>query len=277
MDPSLSRSQSERLKFSQTFLVQQPEVKFIPKDDTREVNHNAAGAYMVPSQQKDSSVKSLLESPSFKEQKVKKPEVDAKSGKVDINDAIELAIAASEAIEIHEAVKYEPNIEICIGSAVLEAAIRLKQARLQDFKETLSSSAKESIEDDFDFLSDLDEMTMTDAYEDVGLTVTGNGDLSGNGSVSHVKDTYDSENYISNTKWVEVGSGSIYSKEQLKQVNNANILMKRGSVLESHEGGTCKASAGYEALGTENADLACNIDPVFSSVEQADICMKEVN
>ncbi|XP_071690186.1 uncharacterized protein [Rutidosis leptorrhynchoides] len=293
MNPISSRSQSERSKFSQTCYVQPPDANIQPLDSNVQppdanvqppdanVQHPDANvqppdANVQPpdsnvqppdanvQSQHDNLQKSLHESPSFKEQKVKKP---ARSQKVDIDDAIELAVAASEALEIHEAVKSEPNVELSIGLAVLEVALRVKQARLEDCLECLGTTVEETNEDDvdFDFLSDLDELTMADAYEDVGLTVTGHGDLSlsCNESVSHVKDSYGSQNYVSNSKQMDVDSGNTSSKEQRQQVNSANVIRKE----HVHN----------EALITKNADLACGVDPVSNcSVDQAVLGVKEV-
>ncbi|XP_076939580.1 uncharacterized protein LOC143608419 isoform X1 [Bidens hawaiensis] len=92
---------------------------------------------------------------------------------------------------------------------------------------------------------------MADAYEDVGLTVANHGDPSAYCSVSHVNDTFGSENYTSNAK-------------------------HKGNILESCERVTLNERVDYESLGAENADLACDVDPVFNClVEQADFCATE--
>ncbi|KAD4888056.1 hypothetical protein E3N88_20129 [Mikania micrantha] len=94
------------------------------------------------------------------------------------------------------------------------------------------------------YLSDLDYLTMTDAYEYVGLTVTNHGDLSGYGSLSHVNDSFASE------------IGSIYS-EHHEQVNNVNLSSK-GSILEAFESVTRKEDIDCELIGTKNSNLACD-------------------
>nr|XP_043607324.1 uncharacterized protein LOC122579262 [Erigeron canadensis]XP_043607325.1 uncharacterized protein LOC122579262 [Erigeron canadensis]XP_043607326.1 uncharacterized protein LOC122579262 [Erigeron canadensis]XP_043607327.1 uncharacterized protein LOC122579262 [Erigeron canadensis] len=273
LNPVFSRSQSERLEFNQTLLLHQPEAKVLPEEDTHKVNCNDDETHIVPSQPKDNLGISHHESPSFKEQKEKNS-----SHRVDFVNAIELTIAASEALEIHEIVKHVPITESSIGLAVLEAALRVKQARLEDCIETSSSSFEESNEIDCDVLSDLDELAMADAYEDVGLTVNGHSDQSAYGSLSHVKDSYASENYIFEAKQLEVDSGFNSSKEQHKQVDNANKLLKRVHMNQTFEGNTHEGHVSYEELGTEDADLACDIDPVLScSVKKADFCMTEVS
>ncbi|KAI7757379.1 hypothetical protein M8C21_004519, partial [Ambrosia artemisiifolia] len=265
LNPTLSRSQADKPELNQALVVQHPEARLIPEGDE---------ACMAPSQQKGDLGITGPKSPSFKEVD---PKADARYRKSDISDAIELAVAASEALTIHNVLKNEH----LIASSVLEAAIRVKQARLENFRENLSNSIGEDNEVDFDSLSDVDDLTMADAYEDVGLTVATHGDLSAYGSISHVNDSFASENYISNAKHKgnerggpQVDFGSI-SPNQHKQVNNTNILSK-GSILESFECATRKEHVDYESLGTENANLACDVDPVFNcSVEQTDFCAKE--
>ncbi|KAJ0946568.1 putative BRCT domain-containing protein [Helianthus annuus] len=191
-EESLSRSQADK---SEPLLVQQPEARVIPEE----------GA--LPSQQKGDFEIAHPKSPSFKE----------RCRKVDISDAVELAVAASEALTIHKLLKDE----LLVASSVLEAAIRLKQV-------------------DFDFLSDVDDLTMADAYEDVGLTV----DLTGYGSLSIVNDSFASENYISNAK---------------------------------HKGNECGGSHNdSDSISPkQNANLASDVDPVFNRSDEQ--CAPEVD
>ncbi|KAD3337850.1 hypothetical protein E3N88_33371 [Mikania micrantha] len=249
LNPTLSRFQPDISEFNQALLVQQPEATVIPEEGK---------AYIIPSQQKGNLGITGPKSPSFIEQKEGNPKVDSGCHKADISDAIELAVTASEALTIHEALKDE-----LMASSVLEAAMRVKLARLENVRENLSSSIKESNEIDCDDLSDLDYLTMTDAYEDVGLTVTSHGDLSGYGSISHVNDSFPSE----------IGS---FSTKQHEQVNSVKLSSK-GSILEAFESVTRKEDVDCELLGTKNANLACDVDPVFNcSVEQTDFCPTEV-
>ncbi|CAI9261910.1 unnamed protein product [Lactuca saligna] len=168
-----------------------------------------------------------------------------KSHKVDITDAVELAVAASEALIIHEVLKDEPSSQLSTPSSVLEAAIRVKKARLEELNDDFEENNDNEYE--VDFLSDLDELTMAEAYEDVGLTVNS----CGYESISHVKDSYGT---------LEAEFGSISTKQE--------ILSKKEIVLESIEGDTHKE---------HDADLGCDFDPIFScSVEQPDFCTKKV-
>ncbi|GLT46010.1 hypothetical protein SLA2020_198010 [Shorea laevis] len=84
----------------------------------------------------------------------------------DISDAVELSVAASEALVIHELVN--SRSEALATEAVLEAALQVKQARLESLEGVSSCPTEEP--DEIDFLSDLDDLTMLDAFEDVGLS-----------------------------------------------------------------------------------------------------------
>lgn len=261
----LSKSESERSAFRQASLLQHPEAKAILEKETTEVNHNVDEAFIAPIQQRVNLEISSHKSPKSKEQKGINSKVIVKSRKAVMNDAIELAVAASEALTIHEVVKDEPSMKLSFASAVLEAAIRVRQARLEDFEETYSSSIEESNEIDFDFLSDLDELSMADAYEDVGLTVLGHGELSGSGSMSHVRDTYASESYVSSSKQKCTEPGGL-------EVGSASPEQHRSTT------GRTNARPGSVGLGRENADMAWDIDGMFGcSVAQVNFSTTELN
>ncbi|XWS65446.1 hypothetical protein CRYUN_Cryun05aG0113200 [Craigia yunnanensis] len=111
----------------------------------------------------------------------------------DMKDAVELSIAASEALVIHEIVKSVSALEALPTAAVLEAALQVKQARLESSEDAFDCATEKS--DEMDFFSDLDDLTMADAFEDIGLSFNGFDDQHACGSdVSLVKDTPVSEN-----------------------------------------------------------------------------------
>ena len=85
----------------------------------------------------------------------------------DVSNAVELSIAASEALVIHDLVKLDSVLETMHIEAVLEVALRVKQARLEGLEDDFQSSNEES--DYSDSLSDLNDFIMEDAYEDIGL------------------------------------------------------------------------------------------------------------
>ncbi|XP_058107397.1 uncharacterized protein LOC131250984 isoform X2 [Magnolia sinica] len=91
-----------------------------------------------------------------------------------IHDAVELSIAASEALAISELVKSGPPSEAFPAASILEMALRVKQARNRYHMDELEDdpAGKDDGIDETDRLSDLDENTMEDAFEDVGLPVT---------------------------------------------------------------------------------------------------------
>ncbi|KAL0425412.1 UNVERIFIED_CONTAM: hypothetical protein Sradi_1076000 [Sesamum radiatum] len=106
-----------------------------------------------------------------------------------VADAIELCIAASEALVINEVIKSNSFAEPSTASAILEAALQVKQARLEAWKTRLIGFTDEISE--VDNLSDLDDITMESAYEDAGIHF--NELVRNEVSVSQVKDTFDSE------------------------------------------------------------------------------------
>ncbi|GMI80432.1 hypothetical protein HRI_001712500 [Hibiscus trionum] len=110
----------------------------------------------------------------------------------DIKAAVELSIAASEALVIHELVRSESASEAFPTEAVLEAALQVKKARLESSEGPFDCPTETS--DEMDFLSDLDDLTMADAFEDVGLSFSLCSNQHACGSdVSLVKDTPVSE------------------------------------------------------------------------------------
>ncbi|KAJ4846439.1 hypothetical protein Tsubulata_037278 [Turnera subulata] len=107
---------------------------------------------------------------------------------VDVYDAIELSVAASEALVIHELIKEGSASEAVPAKAILDAALHLKRARLEVLEDSFSYLSDEI--DGIDCLSDLDDLYMEDAFLDVGLSLSGHEDRNVQGSdVSKVEDT----------------------------------------------------------------------------------------
>ncbi|XP_020570591.1 uncharacterized protein LOC110017817 isoform X2 [Phalaenopsis equestris] len=86
------------------------------------------------------------------------------------DDVVELSIAASEAVVISEMLFSSMQCEPLSDAAIIEIALRLKHARNECLLETAHTFSVAD-PDDTDRLSDLDENSMSDAFEDVGLTV----------------------------------------------------------------------------------------------------------
>ncbi|KAL8542464.1 hypothetical protein ACS0TY_003358 [Phlomoides rotata] len=104
-------------------------------------------------------------------------------------DAVELCIGASEALVINELIENDLLEKSSSASAILEASLQVKQARQEFWKNTSGDSI--SVISDIDNLSDLDDVIMESAYEDVGVHFN---EFPGNElSVSQVKDTLESE------------------------------------------------------------------------------------
>jgi len=125
-------------------------------------------AAFIPETTKNVSSKSLVDTiDSVRQQKEKSKAECLKSD--EISDAVELSIAASEALVIHDLVKMGSLSKPSSTEAVLEIALRVKQARLEGLDDGFLSSSMES--DYSDSLSDLNDFLMEDAYEDIGLPI----------------------------------------------------------------------------------------------------------
>ncbi|GAB2230105.1 hypothetical protein Drorol1_Dr00014362 [Drosera rotundifolia] len=102
----------------------------------------------------------------------------------EIDDAVELSVAASEALVIHELLRSESYTEISPGTAIVELSLRLKQARVEGLDKSGSTGESASC----DVLSDLDGSSMEEAYSDVGLSIDMSHDIFVNDSAkSHTK------------------------------------------------------------------------------------------
>ncbi|XP_027342886.1 uncharacterized protein LOC113855442 [Abrus precatorius] len=101
--------------------------------------------------------------------KQKERSVDKCFKSAHVSNAVELSIAASEALVIHDLVKIDSASETIYTESVLEVALRVKQARLKGLEDGFQSSNEES--DCSDSLSDLNDFIMEDAYEDIGLLI----------------------------------------------------------------------------------------------------------
>ncbi|XP_068663570.1 uncharacterized protein [Aristolochia californica] len=89
------------------------------------------------------------------------------------NDAVELSIAASEALIISELVKCDDTSELFPASAVVEVTLKLKQARNQHCSNLLeeTSACQPDQVDETAQLHELDENCMGSAFEDIGLSM----------------------------------------------------------------------------------------------------------
>ncbi|CAI8595958.1 unnamed protein product [Vicia faba] len=150
-------------------------------------------ASFIPDTTKKDSLKSLVDTVGSVRQQREKSKVEYFRSD-DISDAVELSIAASEALVIHDLVKMESVSKTLSTEAVLEIALHVKQARLEGLEDGFLSSSIES--DCSDSLSDLNDFIMEDAYEDIGLSigVSFEENLS-NSATFHEKGVSGDENY----------------------------------------------------------------------------------
>lgn len=189
-------------------------------------------------------------------------------------DAAELCIAASEALVIKEVTESDSSTNSSSASAILEASLQVKQARLEVWKSTFSGSIHAISE--IDSLSDLDDITMESAYEDAGIL---SNELPGNElSVSQVKDTFDSAN-DEKLKHDKTGaSATIWRKfcaagytHRTEGVPDDDIQLKTDFPAKFLNGDTRKRATGNPvcALGT---DIVYHHDCLTTAEAQAKHC-----
>uniref|UniRef100_A0A7N1A1D1 BRCT domain-containing protein n=1 Tax=Kalanchoe fedtschenkoi TaxID=63787 RepID=A0A7N1A1D1_KALFE len=101
--------------------------------------------------------------------------------------AVELSIAASEALLIHELLGNE-EISASAASSLLEVSLKMKKARLQWVEK--DSSPPDQLNISSEYLSDLDDSALVDDFADVGLCSTSSANCCINDSImSHVKES----------------------------------------------------------------------------------------
>lgn len=144
----------------------------------------------------------------------------------EVHDAVELSIAASEALVIHELLKSESPSEAITAASVLEVALRVKQARIEALEDSFHYPSEET--EDVDFLSDLADSTMANAFADVGLSDLGSHDQSSGGSIiSRVADTPISEKcfgFEDKSNYVDPGAHNVDISDISIQKQSEEIL-----------------------------------------------------
>ncbi|KAH0744785.1 hypothetical protein KY290_032778 [Solanum tuberosum] len=196
-------------------------------------------------------------------------------------NAIELSIAASEALVIHEVFKDELFSKRFPASTVLEAALQVKQARLEAWKESHDSCncATEEIPE-IDCLSEPEDLRMEDAFHDVGLSASDSADLHFHDfSLSHVKDTLASQTQSCSGKLDKEGTvlhgidilqpGDSFTKLNLNDIESESQLKvdKRFGSL-SDDG---------QRKPTRDPYLVADIIPVARESDHMSDCLKKVN
>ncbi|XP_055824716.1 uncharacterized protein LOC129893238 isoform X2 [Solanum dulcamara] len=197
-----------------------------------------------------------------------------------MDDTIELSIAASEALVIHEVFKDELFSKRFPASTVLEAALQVKQARLEAWKESHESCkcATEEIPE-IDSLSESEDLRMEDAFQDVGLSASDSADLYFHDfSLSHVKDTLASQTQRCSGKLEKEGailhgidilqSGDSFTEQNLNDIESE-------SQLKVDEFGSLSADG--QRKPTKDPYLVADITPVARESDHMSDCLKKVN
>ncbi|WMV38871.1 hypothetical protein MTR67_032256 [Solanum verrucosum] len=198
-----------------------------------------------------------------------------------MDNAIELSIAASEALVIHEVFKDELFSKRFPASTVLEAALQVKQARLEAWKESHESCncATEEIPE-IDCLSESEDLRMEDAFHDVGLSASDSADLHFHDfSLSHVKDTLASQTQSCSGKLEKEGAvlhgidilqpGDSFTKLNLNDIESESQLKvdeRFGSLSDDGQ-----------RIPTRDPYLVADIIPVARESDHMSDCLKKVN
>ncbi|XP_016580553.2 uncharacterized protein LOC107878155 [Capsicum annuum] len=198
-----------------------------------------------------------------------------------MDDAIELSIAASEALVIHEVFKDEPLSKRFPASTVLEAALQVKQARLEAWKESNETCNCATVEiPEIDSLSECEDLRMEDAFQDVGLSACDSADLHINGlSLSHVKDTLASQTQSCSGKSEKEGAvlhgidilqpGDSFTKLKLKDIEDEPQLKVDGRFGSFSDDGQRKP--------TRHTNLVVDVIPVAWESDHLSDYLKKVS
>lgn len=186
----------------------------------------------------------------------------------EINDAVELSIAASEALVIHEIVKSTADLEALVTTDALEVSLRVKQARLDWSQGAFDSSTKET--DDEDSLSNLDDFEMRDAIEDVGLIYSTSDQNVNASAISRVKETPASGNHCGRA--VHFGSIELWAQpvhfdgnstqKQFEDIMSLDAMPSKDLPLESLNSDRQEKVFIVDVLGLNTTNMATKNDPL---------------
>ncbi|KAK9665071.1 hypothetical protein RND81_14G088400 [Saponaria officinalis] len=183
----------------------------------------------------------------------------------DINDAVELSVAASEALVIHDIIQSESIAEPMSAAAILEVALRVKRARLDELQDSVCCF--KDPDNTSDTLSDLNDSDLDDVYNDVGLPSSLASSM--DPSVSRVEDTPMTHVHTEGER--EVQSEWNQDEETLENnpdTDTANELPNGSFDIEKHEKASRTAMfdsipqiAGHQGNGTfDNTQMNQDID-----------------
>lgn len=199
-----------------------------------------------------------LDNATKHEDHVKPVEVD------DITTAVELSVAASEALLIHEIIDSGQTTSSLSASAILEVALRVKQARVEEYIEASNIMHEET--SDVDYLSDLDDSMMKDAYEEVGLTLCAFHLPSSDFNISQVQDTYSLGKYEGAEKLsredpecLGVNSAEASTKRQPEDSKCFGITLKGNDAFEPSDNVKQTNLSKNLSPGPEAYEIACDM------------------
>ncbi|XP_050232068.1 uncharacterized protein LOC126680860 isoform X2 [Mercurialis annua] len=184
----------------------------------------------------------------------------------DVNDAIELSIAASEALVIHELMGSASTSEVVSTGAILEAALQVKQARLEAL-EGVNCCSSDGI-DEIDVLSDLDDSIMENALLDVGISFSDADDRRAcDSDVSQVKDTPVDCHYDHN-----IGSKHVQQVVHCDNIPNDSALgldnFKTGSLLGPLPNELTDATSQIPVVAKSPVDVTLSPDQISENCEE---------
>nr|GMC88275.1 uncharacterized protein LOC109159271 isoform X1 [Ipomoea batatas] len=192
-----------------------------------------------------------------------------------MNDAVEMSISASEALVIHEVLRTMSCSKSLPAAAVLEAALQVKQARLEVWKESDESYCnwltKEISETDFQ--SESEDLNMEDTDHDVGISASQYSLQGDHLSVSQVKDTLDSENCgcDGKSKSEEVLPPNIshpqcidnFVNQQLEDVHENDLQLKQNIIIESSRTDWQNKVIKESSMGLDTTSISCDNNPML--------------
>ncbi|XP_048134448.1 uncharacterized protein LOC115743774 isoform X2 [Rhodamnia argentea] len=177
----------------------------------------------------------------------------------DVNAAVELSIAASEAMAIHELVECESALKSIPAAAVVEVALRVKEARLKGSEEVSDSVIKRT-EEDLDF----DDIAMLDAFEDVGLSsIDYNEQGISDFDISQVKETPSSQIPCDNgspTEETRIDFNKMNAQSHAHDVLGLDKQPESESLLGYSPYECRKSTFGDKDWGSPNFNVASHVD-----------------
>ncbi|PKI68728.1 hypothetical protein CRG98_010785 [Punica granatum] len=165
-----------------------------------------------------------------REERVKVPKLE----EAEIDHAVELSIAASEALVINELVESDSALRYLPMIAVVEMALRIKQARLEDLKNpphgTIGGTGKDRPPVELDNISEMD------AFKDVGVSSSDHDDPGiCDLDVSCVEETPISKNHVNyknGSECVLGNIGNLCTSNQAHDVLAQDRRLRKGSSVE---------------------------------------------